>query len=151
MQDQLAIHLHNRKIFHYYLNHFTLEQLNKTPAGFNNNILWNIGHIIVTQQLLLYKISGLPLAIPKEWVGLFAKGTKPERAYTAEEVKSIDAALFATHEQLEKDIAADVFKDYASYTTSTKMTLDSPKVTLGFIAFHDGIHVGAIIALSKLI
>jgi hypothetical protein len=31
------------------------------PEGFNNNLIWNIGHIIVSQQLLVYKLSGLPM------------------------------------------------------------------------------------------
>ena len=51
MKTQLAIQLHNRKIFHHYLKHFSLEQLNAIPEGFNNNILWNIAHTMVTHQL----------------------------------------------------------------------------------------------------
>ena len=106
MEKLLAIQLHNRKIFHHYLKHFDLEQLNYIPDGFNNNILWNIAHTVVTQQLLVYKISGLDMHIPKEWIGLFAKGTKPERRFTTEEVAAIDTALFTTYEALEKDMTA---------------------------------------------
>ena len=61
MKTQLAIQLHNRKIFHHYLKHFSLEQLNAVPEGFNNNILWNIAHTMVTHQLLMYKRSGLAM------------------------------------------------------------------------------------------
>jgi hypothetical protein len=28
----------------------TTEQLNKVPDGFNNNIIWNIAHLIASQQ-----------------------------------------------------------------------------------------------------
>jgi hypothetical protein len=35
-----------------------LAQLNIVPDGFNNSIAWNIAHILVTQQLLHYKLSG---------------------------------------------------------------------------------------------
>jgi len=35
---------------------FSLEQLNKIPEGFNNNLIWNIAHCVVTQQLLCYKV-----------------------------------------------------------------------------------------------
>ncbi|WP_407635809.1 DinB family protein [Solitalea canadensis] len=38
---------------------YTIDQLNKVPAGFNNNLIWNIGHEIVAQQALIYKSSGL--------------------------------------------------------------------------------------------
>lgn len=33
------------------------DQLNKMSAGFNNNLIWNAGHVLVTQQLLYYKLS----------------------------------------------------------------------------------------------
>lgn len=46
----------------------TIEQLNKIPEGFNNNIVWNFGHIIVTQQMLCYGYSDLPLNVSNEMV-----------------------------------------------------------------------------------
>ena len=45
----------SRKIISQLLQDFTLEQLNTIPEGFNNNIIWNIGHIVVVQQMLVYK------------------------------------------------------------------------------------------------
>ena len=47
----------NRKIFESFIDRLTLEQLNKVPQGFKNNVIWNIVHCIVTQQLLVYKLS----------------------------------------------------------------------------------------------
>jgi len=78
----------------------------------------------VTQQLLMYKLSGLPLHVPQEWVGMFAKGTKPERDLTADEVSAIDAALFSTYEQLVEDSKQGLFTDFMPYTTSTNMELN---------------------------
>jgi len=49
----------NRVLFQGFLGKFSLEELNKVPKGFRNNIIWNIAHCIVTQQLLIYKLSGL--------------------------------------------------------------------------------------------
>ena len=151
MKTQLAIQLHNRKIFHHYLKYFSLEQLNAVPEGFNNNILWNIAHTMVTHQLLTYKRSGLAMNVPDEWVTAFAKGSKPERDYTAEEVSAIDAALFSTYEQFEADLAQNRFSEMKSYTTSTNMVLDSVETTQNFVLFHDGIHLGSILALAKLV
>ena len=151
MENLLSIQLHNRKIFHYYLKQYSLEKLNKIPEGFNNNILWNIAHTMVTHQLLMYKISGNQMHIPSEWVKLFSKGTKPERDITAEEVKAIDAALFSTFEQFEKDIASGIFTNFQPYTTSTIMLLDSVETTQSFLLFHDGLHLGSVLALSKLV
>ena len=151
MENLLSIQLHNRKIFHYYLKQYSLEQLNKIPEGFNNNILWNIAHTMVTHQLLLYKNTGNELQIPEEWVKLFAKGSRPERDMTAQEVKAIDAALFSTYEQFEKDLANGLFKSFSPYTTSTNMVLDSVATTQSFVLFHDGIHLGSVLALAKLV
>jgi hypothetical protein len=151
METQLAIQLHNRKIFHYYLKQLSLDKLNKIPKGFNNNIIWNIAHTMVTQQLLMYKISGHQMHIPIEWVKLFAKDTKPERYFKADEVKLIDAALFSTYEQFEKDLANGLFNDFKPYQTSTNMVLDSVETTQSFLLFHDGIHLGSVLALVKLV
>jgi len=151
MENLLSIQLHNRKIFHYYLKQYSLEQLNKIPEGFNNNILWNIAHTMVTHQLLFYKNTGNQLQIPTEWVALFAKGSRPERDMTAQEVKAIDAALFSTYEQFEKDLANGLFKSFSPYTTSTNMVLDSVATTQSFVLFHDGIHLGSVLALAKLV
>lgn len=151
MQTQQAILLHNRKVFHHFLSRFTLEQLNTIPEGFNNNIIWNIAHSLVTQQLLMYKLSGLSLQIPEEWVSLFAKGTKPERDITADEVAAIDAALFSSYEQVVEDAKQGVFSSFRPYTTSTNMELNDIITAQTFVLFHDGLHIGTVLALAKLV
>jgi hypothetical protein len=47
------------------------------PEGYSNNLIWNIAHIIVVQQMLVYKLSGLPMMISDEMVEKYKKGTKP--------------------------------------------------------------------------
>ncbi len=38
-----------------YLKIFKILQHRVYPPNFNNNLIWNIGHILVTQQLLCYR------------------------------------------------------------------------------------------------
>jgi hypothetical protein len=38
----------SRKVLLQFLENYTLVQLNKIPEGFNNNLIWNIAHIVVT-------------------------------------------------------------------------------------------------------
>ena len=39
----------------------SIEQLNHIPDGFNNNIIWNLAHIVATQQNICYKRAGLDI------------------------------------------------------------------------------------------
>ena len=56
----------SRNIYLKFLEGYTLEQLNKIPEGFSNNLIWNIGHIVVSQQGLIYRLSGLPVNVSDE-------------------------------------------------------------------------------------
>src|SRR5690606_33748551 len=49
----------SRALYLDYFNNYSPEQLNTTPNGFSNNLIWNIGHVIVAQQALIYKGSNL--------------------------------------------------------------------------------------------
>ena len=59
METTFKIWRTNRNLYLEFFDKYTLEQLNKIPAGFSNNLIWNIGHIIVAQQGLIYKSSDL--------------------------------------------------------------------------------------------
>ncbi|GAA4195809.1 hypothetical protein GCM10022289_00510 [Pedobacter jeongneungensis] len=53
------------------------EILFKIPAGFNNNIIWQIGHCITSQQRHVYMRSGLPMYISKAFMESFEIGSSP--------------------------------------------------------------------------
>jgi len=130
----------------------TLETLNKVPEGFNNNIIWNIAHIMVTTQVLAYKLSGLPLSISDEMVAKYKKDSKPEGDVTQEQVDEIKSLLVSTAEQLEVDYKAGVFKNFTEYTVSTTgNTLRSIDDVLQFNILHEGMHLGYILALSRAV
>lgn len=143
------ISLKNRAILKSFIESFSLEQLNKIPQGFNNNIIWNIAHTIVIQQMLVYRLSGLSTLISNEMIEMFKKGTKPERELTQNEVEEIKDLLFSTVEKTKEDYLNGVFKSYQSYTTSSNSNLTNVEEALGFNNFHEGIHLGYILALRK--
>ncbi|OED35194.1 hypothetical protein AB832_06385 [Flavobacteriaceae bacterium (ex Bugula neritina AB1)] len=149
MKEQLEITKTNRKILGGFLNTFSLDQLNKIPEGFSNNIIWNIAHTIVTQQLLMYKLSGLPLMVDNKMVDLYKKGTKPENDVTEKEVEIIKGLLFSTLDKTAEDIDAKVFKNYQEYPTSTGFILKSVSDAITFNNYHEGIHLGYVLALKK--
>ena len=94
MNYDIDITRKNRILFEKFLNEFSLEQLNRVPKGFKNNIIWNIAHCIVTQQLLIYKLSGLQGVLSDEMIAEFRKGTKTERDLSQAEVDEIRSLLF---------------------------------------------------------
>ncbi|MFP9097631.1 DinB family protein [Flavobacterium sp. RHBU_24] len=109
METEFKITRRLRELFSVYFENYTLEQLNKIPVGFNNNLIWNIGHIIVSQQSLVYKGSGLPANIDEVLFSLYARGTKPERDITQAEADELKTLLFSLTEKTEDDYASGLF------------------------------------------
>ena len=38
----------SRRIYLKFLENYSLEQLNSIPAGMSNNLIWNMGHVLVS-------------------------------------------------------------------------------------------------------
>lgn len=141
--------LKNRTLLNHYLETYGLETLNRIPDGFNNNIIWNITHVIVTQQLLVYNLSGLPMVVSKELVSAYRKGTKPEEPLAQAQVDTIKNLLFSTIEKTKEDYNNRIFQTYNEYTVTTKNTLTNVEEAIEFNNFHEGIHLGYILALNR--
>ena len=141
-----------RTIFNKIINNNSLEDLNKIPKGFNNNIIWNITHIVVSEQLLAYRLSGLESMLSDEMINKYRKDTKPEGDISQDEVSQIQALLFSTLQKTKEDYSNGVFKTYKEYTVSTTgNTLTNIDEALQFITIHEGLHYGYVLALLKAI
>lgn len=140
----------NRILYSEFIESFTLEQLNKIPEGFNNNIIWNIGHAIATQQLLVHRLSNTPTLVSDEFINTYRKGTKPERDIRQDEVDEIKVLLFSTIEKTKADYENGIFKEFKEYTLSTsKGVLKSVENAIEFNNYHEGLHLGYILAQKK--
>jgi len=51
------------------------EQLLIVPEGLNNNILWNLGHMVISQQYFVYHASGNDMLVPHTLGADFGRGT----------------------------------------------------------------------------
>ncbi|SHF79915.1 DinB superfamily protein [Flavobacterium fluvii] len=151
MNQTLNVNTTSRTMVSKILENHTLEQLNKIPEGFSNNLIWNIAHIIVTQQLLVYKLSGLPIMVSDEMVEKYKKGTKPEQDATQAEVDEIKSLLFKTIEKTKEDFGNGIFKNYQEYPTSTGFVLTSAEGAMNFNNYHEGLHVGVMMSIRKLV
>ena len=135
-----------------FLSGYSLDQLNTIPEGCSNNLIWNIGHVIVSQQMLVYKLSGLPMMVSDELVEKYKKGTKPEHPASQAEVEELKALLFTTIQQTQLDYEAKLFQNYHEYTTSTgNHVLKNAEDAMAFSNFHEGLHLGIMIIIRKFL
>ena len=123
----------------------TPAQLRTIPDGERNHILWHLGHLAVTHNLLTYGLAGLPLPAPEAWVARFRKGTAPadwdDEGPDPDEVKR---ELLALPEQFESDRASGAFTSFREYPTSTGVVLRSLEDAVRFNLFHEGLHATSI-------
>lgn len=151
MSFELEILKKNRALVLKVVEGLSIEQLNKIPEGFNNNIVWNIAHMVVTQQLLCYEFSDLPISVSEVLLKSFRKGTCPEFEVSLVKYEEIKRLFSILPEQLEADYRAGIFKTYQEYTTSVAITLNDIDEAIAFNNLHEGIHLGIILSLKKLV
>lgn len=151
MNQAFEITQQNRKILHIYLQKYSLEQLNKIPEGFSNNLIWNIGHIIVVQQLLVYKLSGLQPMVSATLISKYAKGTRPEGDVSQAEADEIESLLFKTIDQTKTDLKNNVFKNYHEFKNELGFTIKSAKEAIAFNYFHEATHLGIMMSIKKFV
>jgi hypothetical protein len=151
MSSVLEVCQTSRNILSKVLENHSLEQLNKIPVGFSNNLIWNVAHVVASQQALVYKLSGLPTLTSEEFIAKYRKGTKPEGDVSQEEVDQVKDLLATTLQQTKDDFNNGVFVNYSEYTTSMGFTLRNIEDALSFNNFHEGTHLGIIMSIRKLV
>ena len=139
-----------REHFDNIINHLSLQELNRIPEGFRNNIIWNIGHALVTQQLLVYGLSGNKMCFNKDFIETFRRGSEATQV-TQETVDFIKKNLFSPILQMADDYPAGVLKTFKKYPTSFGLILCSVEDAIRFNNIHEGVHLGYAMALRKCI
>ena len=151
MHTTFKIWKNNRAIYAKFLQHNTLDQLNKIPVGFNNNLIWNIGHVIVVQQRLVYGLSGLDMTIPEELFQKYKPGTKPEFDEPTETIELLKEQLIKPIDQTIIDFENGIFKDYHEFTTSKGFHLATAGDAITFNNYHEALHLGAMVSILKFL
>ncbi len=121
------------------------------PDGFSNHVLWNVGHVVATEQALTYGLAGLAPHLPDGFMGAFRKGTSPRdwaRDWDYEQVRDL---LLTLPDQTEADYRAGRFETYREYRTTPGVVLTSVEDAVRFNLYHEGLHLGTVLALRKLV
>lgn len=130
----------------------TEAQLRLIPDGFNNNVIWHLGHLVATQQLLHYRRAGIPLYVTDAFVDQFKNGTSPRDWQNNPDSDEILTLFLSLPEKLEQDYADSRFStSYNGFTTRSGFSLNSIDNAIIFNNFHEGIHTGYVMAMKKLL
>ena len=151
MKIQFDILTKTRAIVLHYISGLSLDQMHVIPEGFNNHIAWNIAHLVVTQQLLHYKLSGNDCLVSDDLITAYKKGSKPSNAFTQEEFDEVITLFKGLPKTLEEDYESSIFSEYSSYKTSTGFVIDTMEKAIIFNNFHESLHLGVIMSLRKLV
>jgi hypothetical protein len=151
METTFKIWETSRGLYKNFLDHYSLDQLNTIPEGLTTNLIWNIGHIIVSQQKLVYSLSGLPMHISDSFFEKYQNGSRPDGKTTQEEVDEVKHLLFEMVAKTKADFENGRFTEFHPYQTKTGFYLGSLTEALAFNNYHEGIHLGMMMSIRKLL
>lgn len=130
------------------------EQAEAFPDGFRNNLVWQVGHLLTTQELLILGLTGNKTFIPDEWKSWFAKGTSPAdfTEATPDWPMLVDQLGPNCERVLGRLADMDLSLHLAQpYQTSTGPVLARVGDVAVFSALHEAIHLGIIKAYVQLL
>lgn len=127
------------------------EILFKIPEGFNNNIIWQIGHCITSQQRHMYMRSGLPMYISKEFMESFKIGSSPRSWKINPDVNEVKHLLIETVNQLESDLESGLFVNYEPFELPIGFQVKNHVEALQAANYHEAEHSGIIFTYLKLL
>lgn len=127
----------------------TTEQLNAVPRGFNNSIIWNIGHMTASLWEMFYLMTGHALNVEEKYHVDFRIGTRAAWVNDDEIIKIKQLHLQAVG-QLDEDYHAGLFEEYESFAGQHPNSPSLADLSNHFL-FHEGLHFNNIMALRRII
>jgi hypothetical protein len=126
--------------------------LTEVPKGFNNNILWNLGHLFVTAENLVFKASGRETQLSAAYTEAFGGGTSPKTWTTEPPAK--EEILSKLSEQAKR--LSDTFEGHLEEALPNVLTIagiDMKTVgdLLDFATVHETMHFTTMRLYSTLL
>ncbi len=152
MRQSLALIQSSRRNLIRLIANVSEAALNEVPTGFNNHLIWNLGHVIVMQQMICYQFSGLPAMVGEEYFMTYQKGTKPLEYINWAAYLDLKALSATTINQLAADLESGVFKTYKTFSPSFYgVTITNMQEALELMAYHEAIHLLTCMAICRLV
>ena len=152
-QENLPLAFQTRKNYLAILDSSSLAELNAIPIGFNNNVFWNIAHIVATMDILFYSLNGLTPKLDSSFIENYRKGTKPKEMVDKAMVDTLKLDLISQLERIEKDVNEGIFPQYLpkAYKTSYNLELKTLDDIIRFNQVHEALHMGIVMSLRKFV
>lgn len=151
METQFRTTHVSREVYSRFFKDYSLVQLNKVPQGFSNNLIWNIGHVIVSQQMLVYSATSNTPMVSQELINKYMRGTKPEADVTQEEADLIKSLLSEPVLKTEEDYRKGLFTTYSPRKTQLGFDLQTVEDAIIFNNYHEGVHLGIMMSIRKFV
>jgi hypothetical protein len=129
----------------------TTDQLNQIPFGYNNNIIWNLAHLVAAEQTMCYVRSGLSATIEEKYFTSYISGTKPVDVVEEEDIEVIKTLLITSIDRLQTDLDKNVFVNYSPSVMIPKVygfEVKNIEEALEYLLYHEGYHTGCIMSLK---
>jgi hypothetical protein len=121
------------------------------PHGFNNNILWNLGHLVAAQQSICYTKGGLRATVPDDLIAEFKPGTRPDRFFENDKEDLVKELLMTSVDLLLDNYREHYFDGFVPWTNRYGTMLQDIDQAITYLQFHEGLHVGVIMSIRKLV
>ncbi len=151
MKHEIEYVKQSRLYFLSLIEGLTARQLNEIPAGFNNNIIWNLGHLLASQQSICYVRSGNSMVIDEKYLAAYKPETKPSPFVAETEIEEMKKLFLTAIQQFEKDYENGLFSNYTAFSTRYGINVNNIDEAISFLQFHEGLHVGYIMAMKHAV
>jgi hypothetical protein len=129
-------------------------QLNEIPSSHNNNIIWNLGHLICVVQNLCYVRAGLPITVEDKYFSPYMPETKPQVLIDEQEIENIKEVFIGSINQLQSDLPKILLNTYTPSSMIPKIygfEVTNLDEAIEYLLYHEGLHTGVILSLTHLV
>jgi hypothetical protein len=133
------------------IEQLSMEQIYAIPEGYNNNIAWNLAHMVATPQILCYKLAKLAPILPEDFINRNKKDSSPRNWDKPEDLNLIKEYFNYSLQKQREDYAAGKFNEYTEYKTSAGVILTGIEEAMIYNYGHENLHYGVILAMRKLV
>lgn len=133
------------------LSSFDENSWNTLAPGFNNTPAWNFCHGIVTTYLLTLGLADIETGLSIRELAKFRKGSNGNLPVSDDEMKRFIALADSSQEQIKTAYDSGELKKFQAYETSYGITLSNIEEAIHFVAVHEALHLGYLMAQRKVI